>query len=145
MQGEPQDARTSSNISRRIKKVADRNRASLCYRTISGMSLRPSSTWGRYVLLLSASPDFNAVIRGPDVPIRMRFNTRIDSKNSKLVLFGPNGAAHELPVVHLGLPDMLVSAATGLTSGTYAIHWHVIEMGGNVAEGEVTFCVQNDG
>lgn len=106
------------------------------------MPHRLSSTWGRYLLLLSASPDLNAVVRGPNVPIRLHFSSRIDLKHSKLILFGPDGAEHDLAVVTQNSPDMLVSAAKGLSHGAYVLQWHVLESGGHVTRGEVQFRVE---
>lgn len=106
------------------------------------MPVPPLSGWGRHVLVLSASPEFNSVVHGPDVPIRLHFNTKIDPKHSRLVLFGPDGEKRDLVPSDQRSKDILVSLAKGLVKGSYVLRWHVVESGGHVAEGEVAFRVE---
>jgi hypothetical protein len=72
-----------------------------------------SSAWGPYLLLLSASPDFDAVVREPDIPTRPHFSSNIDLKCSKLVLFGSEGEQHALALSSQTSPDLLSSKIKG--------------------------------
>ncbi len=51
-----------------------------------------------HAVLLSATPGVSQVISGPDVPMTLRFNTRVDAKRSALVLVAPGG--HSAVITH---------------------------------------------
>ena len=102
-----------------------------------------SSPWGRHLLLLSASPDFNSLVRGPNISIRLHFNSKIDLKHSKLVLFGPDAAHRALAFSNQTSPDLLVSEVKGLARGSYALGWQVLAADGSVTRGEVAFRVDS--
>jgi len=94
------------------------------------------------LLLLSASPDLNAVVRGPHVPIRLRFNSPIDLKNSSLSLAGPDGEQRALALSSQTSPDVLVSDVRGLAPGSYVLHWEALGANDRITRGEVQFHVR---
>ncbi|MFL6352513.1 MAG: copper resistance protein CopC [Bryobacteraceae bacterium] len=95
-----------------------------------------------HAILLSAAPGFRAVVHGPNVPVRLRFNSRIDSKRSVLKLVGPGGAMHTLTIGDQTSPDTLVSTAAGLEHGSYVLGWQVLASDGHITRGEVQFSVE---
>jgi methionine-rich copper-binding protein CopC len=101
-----------------------------------------ASTAYGHAIVLSATPRLNETIRGPDVPIRIRFNSRIDSKRSRLTLLAPDGQLMALGIVEASSGDSLISEAKGLKSGSYVLRWQVLAVDGHITRGEVPFRVQ---
>lgn len=95
-----------------------------------------------HAVLVSAKPGLKAVVRGPDVPVLLRFNCRIDAKRSKLILVDPHGSQHELIIDGQTSPDTLGTHATGLEHGSYTLQWRVLASDGHITRGDVPFSVQ---
>lgn len=95
-----------------------------------------------HAILLSVVPGVNAVVRGPDVPVRLRFNSRIDLKRSRLTLIRPDGTQHALVLAGQTSPDMLISDVKGLSRGSYALQWQVLASDGHITRGEERFRVE---
>jgi methionine-rich copper-binding protein CopC len=100
-----------------------------------------SAAYG-HAIVLSATPGLHETIKGPDVPVRIRFNSRIDSKRSRLTLLAPDGKQTALGIVEASSGDSLISEAKGLKSGAYVLRWQVLAIDGHITRGEVPFRVQ---
>lgn len=94
-----------------------------------------------HAILIWAKPGLKAVVRGPDVPVLLRFNCRIDAKRSKLILIDPHGSQHELIIDGQTSPDMLGTHATGLEHGSYTLQWRVLASDGHITRGDLPFSV----
>jgi len=94
-----------------------------------------------HAILLSATPEAGQSVRGPDVPLSLRFNTRIHPKRSKMTLIERNGARPELVVVEQSSPDTLSMLAKGLAPGSYTLRWWVSADDGHITRGELGFLV----
>jgi hypothetical protein len=95
-----------------------------------------------HAIVVSSVPGVNEIVSGPDVPVRLRFNSRIDAQRSKLVLVGPNGEQLELSVAQPKEADSLTSEAKGLKSGSYVLRWQVLANDGHITRGQVLFRVR---
>ena len=95
-----------------------------------------------HAILLSATPGLSEVVRGPDVSIRLRFNSRVDAKRSTLSLVQEKGEQRTLAIDTKAPPDSLNSEARGLASGPYVLRWQVLAADGHITRGEVPFRVQ---
>ena len=95
-----------------------------------------------HAVLMSATPGASQVMTGPDVPMTLRFNTRVDAKRSALILVAPGGRSHPLHIVEDSPPDKLVSEARGLKAGAYVVLWQVLATDGHITRGELHFRVQ---
>ena len=95
-----------------------------------------------HAILLSATPAIGEVFQGPDVPIRLQFNARIDAKRSRLILVAPDGGQGPLAISEVSSPDLLVAQARGLHRGSYVLRWQVLANDGHITRGEVRFVVQ---
>ena len=100
-----------------------------------------SAAYG-HAIVLSATPALHETIHGPDVPIKIRFNSRIDPKRSRLILFASDGKQTALGIADAPSGESLISEAKGLKSGTYVIRWQVLAVDGHITRGEVQFRVQ---
>ncbi|HKF23034.1 MAG TPA: copper resistance CopC family protein [Candidatus Angelobacter sp.] len=96
-----------------------------------------------HAILLEESPAPNSVVKGPNVPLKLRFNVRIDAARSRLFLFLPDGSRRDLEIKAQPAPDVLAADAEGLTLGPYRLHWLVLAADGHITQGDVLFSVSN--
>ncbi len=95
-----------------------------------------------HAVLIQSSPLANAIVQGPDVPVTMKFNSRVDGSRSTLLLSTPDGQSKPLAIDKQGAPDTLTTRATGLGPGAYAIHWQVLATDGHITRGQIPFAVK---
>ena len=94
-----------------------------------------------HAILKESNPAINGKVAGPDVPIMLKYNVRIDPKLSKLQLLHPDNSTTDLSIDGQPSPDTLNSKATGLKPGDYRIRWQVLAPDGHITRGEVPFTV----
>jgi copper resistance protein C len=95
-----------------------------------------------HAILKESSPAVNATVLGPDVPITLKYNVRVDSARSKIQLSRPDESVTDLPLTKQVSPDTLSSKATGLTPGAYKLQWQVLAPDGHITRGVVPFSVK---
>jgi hypothetical protein len=109
---------------------------------ILGAGLFPAArTAFAHAVLLESSPSLNSTVAGPDVPIELRFNVRIDASRSRLTLILPSGDAQPLPIRKQNSVEMIASEALGLQAGKYHLRWQVLASDGHITRGEILFTV----
>ena len=94
-----------------------------------------------HAVLLESNPPLKSAVSGPDVPIKLRFNVRIDALRSRLTLIRPDGAAQPLEISKQTPPDTLSGEATALGAGAYRLRWQVLASDGHITRGEIPFLV----
>jgi copper resistance protein C len=94
-----------------------------------------------HAVLKESRPAANDKVVGPDVPIMLKYNVRIDAKLSKLQLLHPDNSTSDLTIEAQSSSDTLNSRATGLKPGAYRIRWQVLAPDGHISRGEVPFTV----
>jgi len=94
-----------------------------------------------HAILLESNPPLKSAVSGPDVPIKLRFNVRIDALRSRLTLIHPDGSAQALEIIKQTPADTLSAEATGLAPGTYRLRWQVLASDGHITRGEIPFTV----
>ena len=95
-----------------------------------------------HAILLTATPAIGQVVRGPDIEVNLRFNSRVDAKRSRITLVPPGGGPRTLILSEQSSPDSLNSQIHGLESGSYTLHWQVLAADGHISRGDVPFRVQ---
>lgn len=93
-----------------------------------------------HAVLMESKPKATSSVKGPDVPLWLRYNVRVDGKRSRLQLIAPDGSATTVPIRQTA-PDILQSHATGLKPGAYKLEWRVLASDGHMSSGEVDFTV----
>jgi len=93
-----------------------------------------------HALLIESNPAPNSSVAGPDIEIRLRFNSRIDEVRSRLTLVFPDHTTGILEI-HKQAADTLTSRAMGLKRGAHSLRWQVLASDGHVTRGEVPFAV----
>ena len=94
-----------------------------------------------HAVLKDSSPAANGTVEGPDVPIRLHYNVRVDAALSKLELLNPDQSTTSLAIGKQPAADTLTSEAKGLKPGSYKIRWQVLAPDGHITRGEVPFTV----
>ncbi len=122
-------------ISRKIRAV-------FCPVSVFAVLLAFHSTVEAHAVLLQASPPQNGAVKGPDIAIRLKYNSRIDSSRSRLSVVLPEGTARALELDKQEAPDTLSSHSKGLKPGSYKLRWQVLASDGHVTRGEYSFEVK---
>jgi methionine-rich copper-binding protein CopC len=97
-----------------------------------------------HAVLVESSPALKSSVTGPDVPLKLRFNVRIDAARSRLTLVGPDGASQTLEISSKQDATEIISAeARELHPGLYRLRWQVLASDGHITRGEIPFTVVN--
>jgi copper resistance protein C len=94
-----------------------------------------------HAILLESSPSINTTVVGPAIPVKLRFNVRIDATRSRLMIVKPDASTQSLAISKDAPADSLVSQAEGLSPGEYRIRWQVLASDGHITRGEIPFQV----
>jgi copper resistance protein C len=94
-----------------------------------------------HAILKASSPATGASLAGPNVPISLTFNVRVDADRSKLQLLLPDASTIDLPLEKQSGADKLDSRARDLKPGAYKIRWQVLAPDGHISRGEIPFQV----
>ena len=92
-----------------------------------------------HAVLVESSPAAGSTVAGPDVPITLRYNVRIEADRSRLSLVGPDNAVTALVIGKQPSPDILTTNAKDLKPGAYRLRWQVLASDGHITRGEVVF------
>src|SRR6195256_4551213 len=94
-----------------------------------------------HAVLLESTPSLQSTVSGPHVPIKLRFNVRVDALRSRLTLIHPDGSTQALEISKQTPADTLLAEATGLPAGAYRLRWQVLASDGHITRGEIPFTV----
>jgi methionine-rich copper-binding protein CopC len=94
-----------------------------------------------HAVLMESKPKANSTVKGPDVPIWLRFNVRVDGKRSRLQVVTPDGLTIPVETPKQTAPDILESHVGGLKAGSYKLQWKALASDGHMSNGEVDFTV----
>lgn len=95
-----------------------------------------------HAVLVESKPKADSTVAGPDLPVWLRFNVRVDGNRSRLHLTASDGAAVTLDAVKQPTPDTLETHSTGLKPGAYTLQWQVLASDGHISRGVVHFTVK---
>jgi len=95
-----------------------------------------------HAILVEATPAAGSTVSGPDLEVRLRFNSRIDGARSHLTLVQPNKQERTLTLGKQPGPALLTAKAAGLAPGAYRLRWQVLAADGHITRGEVPFQVK---
>jgi methionine-rich copper-binding protein CopC len=94
-----------------------------------------------HAIVTNAVPAAGGAIEGPNVVVRIQFNSRIDVARSRLTIDLPTGKTQVLMLRPESGPDNLVADAISLSAGAYKLHWQVLSVDGHISRGDVPFRV----
>jgi len=104
-------------------------------------ALTPRVAWA-HAVLVSAQPEDNSTVAGPDVAVLLKYNSRIDMEHSTLVLLSPGGKLEKIAIAGQPTPGLLSASLTGLVKGAYELRWQVLAIDGHVTRGKVLFQIK---
>src|SRR5271165_1811066 len=58
-----------------------------------------------HAVLIKSTPAANSTVQGPDLPITLKFNSRVDGTRSTLALVDPSGKSTPLTIDKQSAPD----------------------------------------
>jgi len=94
-----------------------------------------------HAILTESSPAPNGIVFGPDVAIRLKFNSRIDGAHSRLYAESA-GVVQEIKMSPQPSPDTLLGQAKDLKPGEYRLRWQALATDGHITRGEFPFTVR---
>ncbi|PYT72957.1 MAG: copper resistance protein [Acidobacteria bacterium] len=94
-----------------------------------------------HAVLLESLPALKGSVNGPDIPLKLRFNVRIDAARSRLTLVDSDGSTQALEIGRQDPPNTLSAQAKGLRRGAYRLRWQVLASDGHITRGEIPFTV----
>ena len=94
-----------------------------------------------HAVLLESNPALKSSVSGPDVPLKLRFNVRIDAARSRLTLVHADGSSQTLEIGKQDPPNTISAEARGLRPGVYRLRWQVLASDGHITRGEIPFTV----
>ena len=106
---------------------------------VAALGLEPFSA-AAHAIVVAASPSPNEQVKAPDVPILLRFNSRIDHERSRISLRHADGRT-EIVRLEASAPDSLAGKLQGLAPGNYHLRWQVLAVDGHITRGNIPFAV----
>ena len=94
-----------------------------------------------HAIIVEAAPQADAVVHGGALEVRLRFNSRIDHRRSRLILYLADGSARPLSQAPDVAPDVVAARAVGLAPGAYRLRWQVLAVDGHITRGDIPFKV----
>jgi methionine-rich copper-binding protein CopC len=115
-------------ISRRLIRIL-----SFCAASLAGAAA------SAHAIIIASEPAVDAQVQGPDVPVTLHFNSRIDQERSRLTLTASGGKTWPLAMTTAASPDTLRATAKGLVPGAYTLRWQVLAIDGHITRGDIPF------
>ena len=94
-----------------------------------------------HAIIIASSPAPKAVVPGPDVAVKLDFNSRIDKPRSIIELIGPDAKSQHLPISDTSDAGTLATEAKGLAPGAWRLRWQVLSVDGHITRGDIPFTV----
>jgi copper resistance protein C len=95
-----------------------------------------------HAVLVSSQPVVNSTVSGPEVSVRLKYNSRVDMEHSTLTLLDPDGKVEKVAIESEPEPGLLAAKLTGLVKGSYVLRWQVLATDGHITRGKVPFQVE---
>jgi methionine-rich copper-binding protein CopC len=95
-----------------------------------------------HAVLLASTPSAHATVKGPEIAVHLKFNSRIDGEHSRLYLVNSSGKVETLTLASQDAPDTLDAQSVKVSAGGYTIRWQALASDGHITRGEIPFVVQ---
>ena len=95
-----------------------------------------------HALLVSSQPAVNSTVRGPEVAVLLKYNSRVDKEHSTLTLLDPDGKVEKVAIESEPAPGLLSAKLNGLVKGAYVLRWQVLATDGHITRGKIPFQVE---
>jgi methionine-rich copper-binding protein CopC len=95
-----------------------------------------------HAVLVASTPAAHASVKGPELVIHLKFNSRIDGAHSRLYLVTPDGKVQTLALESQSSPAELGAQSVKVSAGEYTIRWQALATDGHITRGEIPFTVR---
>ena len=101
-----------------------------------------------HAVVVASEPVAGAALAAAPASVTIRFNSRLDHGRSRLLLIGPDGVQHPLPIAPDSEPEVLAApvkgAGPGFGSGPgqWRLRWQVLAVDGHITRGDIPFSIQ---
>ena len=96
-----------------------------------------------HAILSKSTPAANEIVTGPDVPVVLTFNSRVDQARSTLTLEKADHSTSKVEVVlDPTSPAKLAARLSNMRPGTYELRWQVLAVDGHITRGAIPFQVK---
>lgn len=93
-----------------------------------------------HAILEDSTPPAGASVKAGTVELRLRYNSRIDQKRSRLTLIRPDRGRDIIPIDPGTAPE-IIAAHLALVPGSYIVRWQVLAIDGHITRGDVPLTV----
>jgi methionine-rich copper-binding protein CopC len=96
-----------------------------------------------HAILMKSTPLPNGIVSGPDVPVVLSFNSKVDQGRSSLTIEKPDHSTSKVAIVpDPSSPARLVAKLSGMAAGPYKLRWQVLAADGHITRGEIPFRIR---
>jgi methionine-rich copper-binding protein CopC len=101
----------------------------------------PNSAWA-HAILVGSVPAADSTISEKEIDIELTFNSQVDGRRSRLLLFDGQNKEHTLTGMMQPKPQVLKVHVEGLNDGVYLVRWQVLAIDGHISRGQISFTIQ---
>ena len=94
-----------------------------------------------HAIIVEATPAVGAVLHAGTVDVRLRFNSRIDHRRSRLTVLDAVGKETAVKLDDNTPADVTTAHISGLAPGEYRLRWQVLALDGHITRGDIPFTV----
>lgn len=109
-------------------------------RLFIGLAISVLPVW-THAILLDSTPTAKATVRGPEIAVRLKFNSRIDAVRSRLYLSTTAGVK-QVAISQQAEPDTLTGKVGNIPPGSCELRWQVLAVDGHITRGQLPFTVE---
>jgi methionine-rich copper-binding protein CopC len=94
-----------------------------------------------HAIIVEAAPPVGAMLHAGAVDVRLRFNSRIDHRRSRLRLLDAVGKETVITFDDGTPADVITAHISSLPPGDYRLRWQVLALDGHITRGDIPFSV----
>lgn len=91
-----------------------------------------------HAIIVEAAPAAHSTVSAGDIPIQLKFNSRVDRARSRLRLIDVRGIATKLELTD-STADRMTALAKSVAPGKYRLEWYVLSADGHITRGNIKF------
>ena len=94
-----------------------------------------------HAVLVASNPNPHQSLDGETLPVKLRFNSRVDGPHCTIALLREGGIPVQLALDNQPAPDTIQTTAEHLEPGAYTLQWQALAADGHITRGEIPFTV----
>ena len=95
-----------------------------------------------HAIVVAAQPAMKSTVAPGELEVKLEFNSRVDSKRSRLILQRPDGTEMAVVLAPDGPSGVLAGHALVAEEGRWTLRWQALSLDGHITRGEVSFSVR---